>query len=201
MLKIICEECKKEISEKTKICPNCGYKIKKNKICKSCFHRNVKGAMICTNCKMPLNGNTINIKLLTIFSCIIIIFILGFLYFDSAHNNNNNTNYINDNDTTSSERDTTKNNSNSNSSKYGKPTNSEAKFMAERICKSYLKSPSSAKWGKSVNVTSLGNDKYSVNGTVEAQNSYGAMISATYFAYFTFTGSGYKDAYCSIMNN
>lgn len=81
-----------------------------------------------------------------------------------------------------------------------KPTDSEARFMAEDICKSQLKSPSSAKWGKTVNVTSLGNNKYSVSGTVEAQNSFGAMIMNEYYAYFTFTGQGYKEGYCSITS-
>lgn len=195
MIKIRCNECKKEISEKTKICPNCGYKIKRNKICKICFHRNVQGAMICSKCKMPLNGNTINIKLLSFVGCIIIAFALVFIYFNSVNTNS----YINNDSNISSDEDTT--NSNYSNDKYGEPTNSEARFMAEKICENYLKSPSSAKWGKSVNVTSLGNDKYSVSGTVEAQNSYGAMVSATYFAYFTFTGSGYKDGYCSIVNN
>ena len=89
----------------------------------------------------------------------------------------------------------------SNKNTYAKPTNSEARFMAENICESYLKSPSSAKWGKSANVTSLGNDKYSVVGSVESKNSFGAMVSATYYAYFTFTGSGYENGYCSITNN
>lgn len=109
---------------------------------------------------------------------------------------------------TGEKKETTNNNNSNNNSNnnfsdntYNKPTDSEARFMAQDICKSYLKSPSSAKWGKSVNVTSLGNDKYSVSGTVEAQNSYGATVSGTYFAYFTFTGSGYKDGYCSIVNN
>lgn len=122
--------------------------------------------------------------------------------------------YITDNDNTyilnietgekkESDNNYSNNNSsgnNSNSNTYSKPTNSEAKFMAQEICKGYLKSPSSAKWGSSVNVTSLGNDKYSVSGTVEAQNSFGAMIIADYYAYFTFTGKGYKEGYCSITN-
>ena len=88
--------------------------------------------------------------------------------------------------------------SNSNNS-YIPFSNADALTMAKDICKYELKSPSSAKWGSSVNITSLGNDKYSVSGNVESKNSYGVMISAKYFAYFTFTGRGYKDGYCSIV--
>ena len=195
MIKIRCNECKKELSEKAKICPNCGYRIKRNKICYNCFHRNVQDATICTKCKVPLDKNTVNTNLLLFFvGCIVIISVLNFIY-----SNKEISNSVYDDNDTSSEKDDINNNSSGN--RYEEPTNSEAKFMAERICKNYLKSPSSAKWGKSINLTSLGNDKYSVSGTVEAQNSYGAMVSATYFAYFTFTGSGYKDEYCSIINN
>lgn len=99
-----------------------------------------------------------------------------------------------------SDSSTNKGSSSGSSSSGKKPTDSEARFMAEDICKGQLKSPSSAKWGHSVTVTSLGNDKYAVRGTVEAKNSYGTMIMNEYYAYFTFTGKGYKEGYCSITS-
>lgn len=207
MALIKCEECNHEVSDKAKQCPYCGYKNTPKKICEECKKLNKQNAKSCYNCGAPFKGknfllsnitllmdNIINVvkkhrKIFINCSVVLIIFLSFIFLFNVTKNIDVRRNY-----------DNTSNSTNKGNSSSNKPTNSEAKFMAQDICKSYLKSPSSAKWGSSVNVTSLGNDKYSVSGTVEAQNSYGAMIISEYYAYFTFTGKGYKDGYCSITS-
>lgn len=223
MALIKCEECHHDMSDKAKQCPYCGYKNTPKKICEECKKLNMQNAKVCYNCGAPFKGNNIinyktsissNVCLLvdsvinivkkhrkSFINCsvlLIIFFSFIFLFNTTKKVESNKSDSTYNNTSNSTNKGNSSNGSSSNS--YSKPSNSEAKFMAQEICKGYLKSPSSAKWGSSVNVTSLGNDKYSVSGTVEAQNSYGAMIKSEYYAYFTFTGRGYKEGYCSITS-
>ena len=66
MYKIICEECKKEIDDNTKKCPNCGYKNKlnidlylkeqnNNNICPKCGEKLKKQDSFCTKCGCKRN--------------------------------------------------------------------------------------------------------------------------------------------------
>ncbi len=119
----------------------------------------------------------------------------------SSNNSNSTSNSNNKSNSTSSNNSYSHTDTDYKANKYRAPEKWEAKYMAELICKDELLSSSSAKWGKNVNITSLGNDKYSVSGTVTAKNLYGVELTKMYFAYFTFTGGGYKEGYCSILDN
>ena len=52
MAKIKCAECKKEIDDKTKQCPNCGYK---NKLDINLYLKEQNNNNICTKCGKKLN--------------------------------------------------------------------------------------------------------------------------------------------------
>lgn len=75
MYKIICEECKKEIDDTTKQCPNCGYKnkldldlylkVKECNKCPNCGNKISKNDRFCTKCgykKNDFKSKTSNIK-------------------------------------------------------------------------------------------------------------------------------------------
>lgn len=152
-----------------------------------------------------MQNNGIKLETLIIIICIIIVVGIVFSVLSSNAEKDLNFNHSNeysestndDNNFSNSYSNTDDNKAN----KYRTPEKWEAKYMAELICKDELLSSSSAKWGKNVNITNLGNDKYSVSGTVTAKNLYGVEFTKMYFAYFTFTGEGYKEGYCSILDN
>lgn len=65
MALIRCEECGKEISDKAKQCPNCGFVKKIKIICSECNFENDSKNKICQNCGSPLESNkqnSINLK-------------------------------------------------------------------------------------------------------------------------------------------
>lgn len=66
---------------------------------------------------------------------------------------------------------------------------------AQDIVKGDLKSPSTAKFGSynDVKVYSNGGNDYTIIGSVEAQNSFGAVVEQGYIVTLTYTGSGYKN--------
>lgn len=109
MYKIICEECKKEIDDNTKQCPNCGYKNKlnidlylkeqsNNNICHKCGEKLNKQDSFCTKCgtkKNKIKASNIVELIKTIFKrnkliIIISIIILSLLSILIIENNNFN---------------------------------------------------------------------------------------------------------------
>ena len=85
MALIKCPECNKEISDKAKVCPNCGVEIKKEKIqiCDECGTKN-SNSKICTKCGAPLRKvKKLNTRTKTIIGILlviitIIVMLLGF---------------------------------------------------------------------------------------------------------------------------
>ena len=85
MALIKCPECNKEISDKAKVCPNCGVEIKKEKIqiCDECGTEN-SNSKICTKCGAPLRKvKKLNTRTKTIIGILlviitIIVMLLGF---------------------------------------------------------------------------------------------------------------------------
>lgn len=76
----------------------------------------------------------------------------------------------------------------------------DAEVIAEKIVKSNLKSPSTAKFCKhsEYSITCSGNT-WTVKGYVDAQNSFGATIRNEFTVSFTFTSSKkYTIDYCNI---
>lgn len=54
-----CPECKKQVSDQAKQCPNCGYSLPKPKIyitCPECEAKVEQGNRICSNCGYPFEG-------------------------------------------------------------------------------------------------------------------------------------------------
>lgn len=63
MALIKCEECRKDISDKAKQCPYCGYVKKIKIICNECGSENEQNSKICSNCGCPItrkHNNPIN---------------------------------------------------------------------------------------------------------------------------------------------
>lgn len=78
MALIKCPECNKEISDKAKVCPNCGVEIKKEKIqiCDECGTKN-NNSKICTKCGAPLRKmKKLNIRTKTMLSVLLVILII-----------------------------------------------------------------------------------------------------------------------------
>jgi hypothetical protein len=65
MALIKCEECKKEMSDMAKQCPNCGFIQKKKIICYECNAENDENTKSCTKCGAPIKSK-INVKLLNL---------------------------------------------------------------------------------------------------------------------------------------
>ena len=74
-------------------------------------------------------------------------------------------------------------------------TESRAKVCAEMAVEDRLKSPSTAKFCPSyeMTATNLGGDRWKVTGYVDAQNSFGAEIRESWTVVFTLTEAGYKE--------
>lgn len=90
--------------------------------------------------------------------------------------------------------------SGNNSANYARHTDSEAFSCAKDILRSYLKSPSTAKFCSftEAKVTHLGNGEYKVTGWVEAENSFGAMLRQNFTVTYTATSKGYKNGSASV---
>lgn len=68
------------------------------------------------------------------------------------------------------------------------------------VVENHLKCPSTATFCGYSNATvhEIGDNKYSISGYVDAQNSFGASIRETFYVTLTLTENGYKDASCEI---
>ena len=77
-------------------------------------------------------------------------------------------------------------------------TESRAIVCAEMAVEDRLKSPSTAKFCPSyqMTATNLGGDNWKVTGYVDAQNSFGAVVREYWTVTFTLTETGYKN--CSV---
>lgn len=100
----------------------------------------------------------------------------------------------------SSDSNNNNNNSGNSSGNYARHTDSEAFACAKDILRSYLKSPSTAKFCSftEAKVTHLGNGEYEVTGWVEAENSFGAKLRQNFTVTYTATSSGYKNGTASV---
>lgn len=74
----------------------------------------------------------------------------------------------------------------------------DAWVCAQNIVKEELKSPSTADFCSypDASITNMGNDRYMVEGYVDAENSFGAEIRTDFTVTLTLTKSGYKDESC-----
>lgn len=76
--------------------------------------------------------------------------------------------------------------------------NIDAWVCAQNAVQEELKSPSSADFCTypEATIKDRGNDKYSITGWVDADNSFGANIRTDFTVKLTLTSKGYKDAQC-----
>ncbi len=76
----------------------------------------------------------------------------------------------------------------------------DAWVCAQDIVKKSIKTPSTAKFCSysEATITDLGDDNYRVEGYVDAQNTYGAVIRSNFDAHLTLTEDGYKNGWCDI---
>lgn len=58
MSMINCPECGKEISDKAKACPNCGYSFEETKFCKFCGEKIPMDSVVCTKCGRQVENQT-----------------------------------------------------------------------------------------------------------------------------------------------
>lgn len=86
---IKCNECGKEISDKAKKCPNCGYSIKKESksYCKECGNKLAKNEEKCNKCGCPIKKK-ITIKQIMIISLIVIVCVVFVIIGNKLLNNN-----------------------------------------------------------------------------------------------------------------
>lgn len=82
------------------------------------------------------------------------------------------------------------------------PQNKErdAWICAQDVVSNQLKSPSTADFCRysEATIIDLGNNRYKIEGYVDAQNGFGAIIRSYFTVTLTLTDSGYKDAKCNI---
>ena len=71
---------------------------------------------------------------------------------------------------------------------------------AVAVVKNRLKSPSTADFCSypEATITDLGNNRYKIQGYVDAQNSFGATVRSKFTVTLTLTEKGYKEATCTI---
>lgn len=76
---------------------------------------------------------------------------------------------------------------------------SNAWICAKHVVEEELKSPSTAKFCSypDAKITDMGDNRYKVEGYVDAKNSFGAEIRTDFTVTLTLTKSGYKDESCS----
>lgn len=76
----------------------------------------------------------------------------------------------------------------------------DAWVCAIDVVENRLKSPSSADFCSypEATITDLGNNRYKIQGYVDAQNSFGATVRSKFTVTLTLTESGYKEATCTI---
>jgi hypothetical protein len=78
-------------------------------------------------------------------------------------------------------------------STFDEPSEGDAAFMSQEFVKKNLKAPSTAKfpnpYGRDIDCTKLGNNRFKVVSYVDAENSFGAMIRTNYVAVVKYKGS------------
>ena len=76
----------------------------------------------------------------------------------------------------------------------------DAWVCAVAVVKNRLKSPSTADFCSypEATITDLGNNRYKIQGYVDAQNSFGATVRSKFTVTLTLTEKGYKEATCTI---
>lgn len=107
----------------------------------------------------------------------------------TQHSNNSNDKAI-ENTTSITDYNTEKINS-------ARHSDSDAFFCAKHIVEASLKAPSTAKFCQltDATVTHLGNGEYMVEGWVDAENSFGAMLRNNFIVTYTATKDGYTNGY------
>lgn len=75
----------------------------------------------------------------------------------------------------------------------------DAWVCAQNVVEEELKSPSTAKFCSypDADITNMGDNRYKIEGYVDAENSFGAEIRTDFTVTLTLTKSGYKDESCS----
>lgn len=78
----------------------------------------------------------------------------------------------------------------------------DAWVCAQNVVKEKLKSPSTADFCSypDASITDMGDDRYKVEGYVDAENLFGAEIRTDFTVTLTLTKNGYKDESCEIDN-
>ncbi|MEK7662166.1 MAG: hypothetical protein AAB355_01520 [Patescibacteria group bacterium] len=82
-------------------------------------------------------------------------------------------------------------------------SNAEVYAMAETIISPYLKAPSTAKFPSmsEVKISRLENDGFRVDGYVDSQNSFGAMLRSPFTTIFQYSSSSDKaDIYAVVLD-
>lgn len=76
----------------------------------------------------------------------------------------------------------------------------DAWVCAMHVAEERLKSPSTAKFCSfsDASITDMGDDRYKVQGYVDAENSFGVRVKTEFTVTLTLTKSGYKDESCKI---
>ena len=76
----------------------------------------------------------------------------------------------------------------------------DAWVCALDVVEGRLKSPSTADFCSypEATITDLGNNRYKIQGYVDAQNSFGATVRSKFTVTLTLTEKGYKEATCTI---
>lgn len=84
-----------------------------------------------------------------------------------------------------------------------KNNESDAWICAKHIVEEELKSPSTADFCSypDASITDMGDDRYKIEGYVDAENSFGAEIRTDFTVTLTLTKSGYKDESCSFNSD
>ena len=171
MALINCPECKKEISDMAKICPNCGYPISSQ----------TTQPVVTNPCETSASSQqqtneqkskNLNIGcLVSILVPVFFIFILVLAALISPPSGGSDLE--------------------------GPHSKAEAMTVAKLAIQERLKNPSSAKYG-SWKIEYNGNNKYTVTGWVESTNSFGATVRNNFIVTYTATSSGGKNVSVSL---
>jgi len=157
MALINCPECKNQVSDSAKTCPHCGFELIKDK---------PSTPPVRTQGKKTIKMGRV---LFVLFLVIVIMTVIGSLQ--------NGRNASSDPSSSAPKRPSS-----------GSSTNSSNKFLAyycaEDFVERKLKSPSTAKFPKTMerskHITDLGGGKFKINSWVDSQNSFGATIRTNF---------------------
>jgi len=167
---IFCTKCGKQINKDFTVCPYCRTEIKKEK-------EELYDPITATDPQKPKTASVSKSKIITMIIVVVIIagVIIGFV------------SCCNSCGTSSKSTSTTE-------SEQSKQI--EAFVRSQSVVEKYLKAPSTAKFpyfsDSGVTVSKISENKYKVYAYVDSENSFGAMIRATYSVIITSTG---KDTY------